>query len=97
VSFRQHNKRAEVLWRKRHREDLLSAGLPEAIVDNERRWIYTLLHGDEYGLSDWNPSSITKQQAENLLRLLHSQPFWTGCGYSIFQELEKRIRKETSN
>jgi hypothetical protein len=97
MSFRQHNKRAEVLWRRKHREELLSVGLPEEIVDDERRWNYTLLHGDEYGWSEWNPFDITKEQAERLLRLLRSQPFWTGTSYSIYGELEKRIRKENSN
>jgi hypothetical protein len=97
MSFRQHNKRAEVLWRRNHREELLSVGFPEEILDDERRWIYTLLHGDEYGRSGWNPSNITKEQAESLLRLLRSQPFWTGICYSIYGELEKRIRKENPN
>ena len=96
MSFRQHNKQPEVLWRKNHRDELLAAGLPEEVVDNERSWNYMLLHGEDLYQSGWEPSWITTHQAKKLLRLLRSQTFWTATGHEIFRELERKIETESN-
>jgi hypothetical protein len=91
MAFKQHNNRPETIWRRKHRKQLLDAGLPDSVVDDERTWGYVLLHGDDEFGSGWNTSWITEEQASNLLRLLRSQYPSTDC-YDIFPELEKRMR-----
>jgi len=68
---------------------LLAAGLPDFVVDDERRWNYVLLHGDDLE-SGWSPSWITKEQAGDLLRLIGSH-YENRSGLDLFPTLEKRI------
>jgi len=89
MSFRQHNKDPRAEWRKRHRDELLTNGIPASVIDDERQWSYVLLHGaDEFG-GGWNPSWITKEQAGNLLTLLRPQ-YTNPVGLDLIRELEKR-------
>lgn len=90
MSFRQVNKGPEAAWRKRHREQLLAAGLPDFLIDDERRWTYLLLHGDDELESGWTPEGITKPQAVELLRMLQEQ-YQNRVGLDLFTVLEKRI------
>lgn len=90
MSFRQSNKSAEAAWRKNHREALLAAGVPDFVVDDERRWTYVLLHGDDELESGWTPAGITKSQASELLRMLQQQ-YQSTIGLDLFAALEKRI------
>ena len=89
MSFRQHNKNPDTAWRRSFRQELLAAGLPDFVVDDERRWIYVLLHGDDLE-SGWSPDWITKKQAADLLRLLQSH-YENRVGLDLFVTLEKRI------
>jgi hypothetical protein len=89
MSFRQHNKNADTAWRRSSRPELLAAGLPDFVVDDERRWTYVLLHGDDLQ-SGWSPEWITKEQAADLLRLLQSH-YENRVGMDLFTTLEKRI------
>src|SRR5215471_9155104 len=73
VSFRQHNQNPDAAWRKEHREELLRAGMPDFVLDDERRWHYVLLHGRDDFESRWDPSWITPEQAASMLELLRSQ------------------------
>jgi hypothetical protein len=89
MAFRQHNKDSETAWRKNHRDELLHNGMPDSVVDDERRWIYVLLHGaDEFG-SGWDVTWITKEQAESLLALLRLQ-YTNPVGLELLTALEKR-------
>jgi hypothetical protein len=90
MSFRQVNKSPETVWRRRHREQLLAAGLPDFLIDDERRWTYVLLHGDDELESGWTPAGITKLQAAELLRMLQEQ-YQNTVGLELFTVLEKRI------
>ncbi len=90
MSFRQVNKSPEAVWRKRHREQLLGAGLPDFLIDDERRWTYVLLHGDDELESGWTPAGITKLQAAELLGMLQEQ-YQNMVGLELFTVLEKRI------
>jgi len=63
--------------------------LPDFIVDDENRWTYVLLHGDDPE-SGWCPSRITKEQATDLLRLLQSH-YENRVGMDLFVTLEKRM------
>jgi hypothetical protein len=87
MGFRQHNS-PPTTWRRKLREELLAAGLPDFVVDDDSRWNYVLLHGYDHQ-SGWSPAWITPEQARELLRLigLHceaSSSLW------LFQALEQR-------
>ena len=90
MSFRQNNKNSDAAWRRSSRPKLLAAGLPDFVIDDERRWSYVLLHGDDELESGWSPAWLTKEQAVDLLRLLHSH-FESRIGVDLFATLEKRI------
>jgi hypothetical protein len=90
MSFRQQNKNPDTTWRKAHRAELLAAGMPDFLIDDERRWNYVLLHGDDELVSGWNPSWITSGQAEDMIRLLQAH-YTTRVGLDLFFELQKRI------
>jgi len=89
MSFRQGNKKPDVAWRRSVRLQLLATGLPDFVVDDERRWTYVLLHGDDLE-SGWSPGWISKEQATELLRLLRSHYEPSGALW-LFDSLEKRI------
>jgi hypothetical protein len=90
MSFRQHNKNPDTVWRKNHRSELLAAGMPDFLIDDEQRWTYVLLHGDDELASGWDPTWITKQQASDLLRLLRSH-YEDNVGLNLFVALERRL------
>ena len=90
MSFRQHNKNPGTSWRKTRRAELLAAGMPDFLIDDERRWNYVLLHGDDELESGWSPSQITREQAADLLRLLQSH-HESRVGLDLFRALEKKI------
>jgi len=90
MSFRQHNKDLDVVWRKRSRPMLIAAGLPDYLVDDERRWNYVLLHGDDELESGWSPHAISRQQAEDMLSLLEAH-YENEAGLDLFPALRKRI------
>ena len=48
------------MWRKSQRDELLAAGSSGFIVDDERRWTYVSLHGDDELESGWGPTDLTK-------------------------------------
>lgn len=91
MTFRRNNKAPDRLWRKNHRDELPAVGLPDSVVDDERRWNYVLLHGDDEFHSGWSPTRITKEQAGRLLLLLQSQ-FQTHVGLDLFDALERRVK-----
>jgi hypothetical protein len=89
MAFRQHNKNPETAWRKDHRDELLRNGLPASVIDDERRWTYVLLHGDDEFGSGWDPSWITREQAGRLLTLVRSQ-YTNPAGLDLIRALQKR-------
>jgi hypothetical protein len=93
MAFRQHNKNPETAWRKKHRDELLQHGMPDFLIDDERRWNYVLLHGADDFQSGWNPSRLTKEQASNLLAMLRQQ-YSNPTGLDLLRELEKRTSSE---
>ncbi len=90
MSFRQHNKNPDITWRRTRRAELLAAGVPDFLIDDERRWTYIILHGDDELESGWSPSWITREQAVSLLRLLESH-YESKVGLELFRILEKKI------
>ena len=90
MAFRQNNKNPDTAWRRSHRPQLLATGVPDFLIDDERRWTYLLLHGDDELESGWSLSRITKPQAVDLLQLLQSH-YENRVGLDLFAELEKKI------
>jgi hypothetical protein len=93
MSFRQHNKDPDTAWRRKLRGELLATGLPDFIIDDDRRWNYVLLH-DYDPESGWNPSWITKEQARDLLQLLRSH-YEQSTALWLFDSLEKRYASQS--
>jgi hypothetical protein len=93
MSFRQHNKDPESAWRKKHREELVGLGMPDFVLDDERRWHYVLLHGADEFESGWKPSWITPEQAARMLELLRSH-YLNSVGLELLRELETRANAE---
>jgi len=93
MTFRQHNKDGEATWRKNNRDELLNNGMPDSVVDDERRWTYVLLHGDDEFANGWDPSWITKEQAESLLMLLRSH-YANPFGLDLIGALQRRTNAE---
>jgi hypothetical protein len=62
MSFKQHNQAPELVWRKNNRLKLIKAGIPQWVVDDERRWTYVLLHGYDALGSGWDCTSLTKDK-----------------------------------
>jgi hypothetical protein len=54
-------------WRRAHRALFSECGIPDAVADSDRRWVYILLHGDDYPGTGWDASLIPPDQAERLL------------------------------
>ena len=88
MSFRQHNKDPDLMWRKRMRSQLIAAGLPNSVVDDERRWNYVLLHGADEFQSGWSPQWITQKQAADLLALIGDR--YQSEGLDLIRELRNR-------
>jgi hypothetical protein len=93
MAFRQRNKDPEASWRKKQRDGLLRNGIPDFIVDDERRWNYVLLHGADDFQSGWDASRLRKDQATNLLSMLR-QYYTDPGGFDLLRELEKRACSE---
>jgi hypothetical protein len=88
MSFRQNNHDLDVVRSKRSRSLLIETRMPARLVDDDRSWIYVLLHGDVG--SGWSPRSITRQQAWDMLALLESH-FENEAGLGLFTLLRRRI------
>lgn len=95
MSFRQHNKNPEAAWRKKHREALLRTGMPDCVLDDERRWHYVLLHGADEFESGWEPSWLTPEQARAMLEVLRPH-YPNPIGLELLRELEKRANAKAS-
>ena len=95
MSFRQNNKEPDAVWRKEHREELLRNGMPDFVLDNDRRWNYVLLHGADDFESGWNPSWIAPEQAAEMLKLLRLR-YPNSVGLDLLRELEKRANAKAN-
>jgi hypothetical protein len=71
------------------RSESLAAGVPDYVIDDERRWNYVLLHSYDQE-TGWNESSISKIQAIALLQLISSH-YENRAGITLFGDLERRI------
>jgi hypothetical protein len=54
-------------WRLDNRSLLSECGVPDPVADSDRRWVYVLLHGDDYPGTRWDTSWVSPSQAARLL------------------------------
>ena len=73
-----------------HRAFLVECGVPHEVADSDRSWIYVLLHGDDGLQTGWDPTWMTKKQAQRLLCLVESE---VQCGllYGLLRRLRQRV------
>jgi hypothetical protein len=73
-----------------HRGDLLECGVPVDVTSSDRRWGYTLLHGDDPS-TGWNDTWLTDEQATRLLELLEPA-IPSPVGIWLIENLQRRLR-----
>jgi hypothetical protein len=78
---------ASARWLAKNKSVLTAAGIPSEVVNSERTWNYTLLHGDDELQSGWQAEWLSPQQAETLLALI--MPY---LGSSIGCDLVRRLQ-----
>lgn len=93
MSFRQNHKKTETLWRHEKRAALVAAGLPDCLVNSERRWNYLLEHGDDELESGWTTAWINEFQATTILKILEDH-YDNRVGLDLFRTLRDRIEGE---
>ncbi len=75
-------------WRLRHAAELVASGVPPGVADDDRRWIYVLLHGDDLA-TGWSVDWLRDEQARDLLTLL-APCFTSEVGYDLLSRLRAR-------
>jgi len=79
-------------WRSEHRSFLAECGIPPEVYNSDRAWVYVLLHGsDDFG-TGWEPSWISRQQAEKLLAFLECE-VKPEMGLDLLRRLRARIEE----
>lgn len=73
-----------------HRGFLVRCGIPDEVVDSDRRWGYVLLHGDDELQTAWTPDWISTEQARDLLDFL-DQEISDTTGYELVDVLRRRL------
>jgi hypothetical protein len=76
-------------WRMAHRNLLLECGVPQSVVNSDRRWVYVLLHGSDEFDTGWDPTWMSPQHASRLLQVLRAATPNT-VGYDLIQGLQAR-------
>jgi hypothetical protein len=80
-------------WRLARRSLLGACGVPAEVADSDRRWLYVLLHGDDYLGTGWDVSWTSPDQAAELLAALERQ-LPSLIGYDLIQLLRQHARAE---
>ena len=83
-------------WRLENRNLLGVSGIPAEIADCDRRWGYTVLHGDDYPGTGWDVSWITAAQAANLLAVLE-RDLTDDVGCDLIRLLRQRVAARDDN
>ncbi len=69
MSFQQKNQSKERDFLEKNFEALIKNGLPIAIAEDPKNWLFFLEHG-YHPEALWNKSELSKQQLKNLIVLL---------------------------
>lgn len=88
MTYRKSNKSPELQWLKKNRQFLLEIGIPDSIVDNEKRWNYLLLHGDDEFGNGWKADSLGPDVASRLINALN-EIYTNQIGLDLFDVLKK--------
>ncbi len=82
-------------WRLKNQSLLHECGIPMEVAGSDRRWLYTLLHGDDELDTGWNPNWISPRQAAKLLGKLQSETYEPDPGYFwLLQALSDRAGED---
>jgi hypothetical protein len=84
------NKSDEKIWLKKNIHSLIESGIPQEIVESQKKWNYVLLHGDDELGGGWNTEWISDNQAKALLDLL-CQFYKNQIGLDLINILERRV------
>ena len=80
-------------WRLANRSQLGACGVPAEVTASDRRWVYVLLHGDDYPGTGWDVSWLLPKQAAELLAVLdRDRASW--IGYDLVRLLRQRAEAE---
>ena len=76
-------------WRRDNRSLLSECGVPDEAADSDRRWLYLLLHGNDYPGTGWDATWVAPAQAARLLgKLVADLP--GESGYDLVRSLRRR-------
>jgi len=76
-------------WRIAHRAQLAECGILGDVTNSDRLWNYVLLHGNN-ALSGWDTTSLSEEQARNLLELLDTE-LPNAIGIDLIDILRRRV------
>ena len=85
MSFRRNSSESRrwQLWLSSHREELLSCGIPIALLESEHLWLYFLDHGyyRPEGIAEpiIDIDQLSASQADRLRNLLELSAYYRGC------------------
>jgi hypothetical protein len=78
-------------WRLAHQSLLGACGVPGEVAGSDRRWVYVLLHGDDYPGTGWDVSWVSPRQAAELLAVLE-RDLPSAVGYDLVPLLRQRAQ-----
>ena len=90
MAFRRNGKDPERIWRAENRQQLIDAGIPVYLVDDERRWNYVLLHGDDALDSGWSTNDLEREQCQGLVEII-STFYENETGLDLCADLRRRL------
>lgn len=86
----QESDAASSQWRKRNLFKILEAGIPEAIAESHRDWLYVLQHG-EHSPTGWTLDWISLDEMK-LLHSLLTTPVHSQTAQVLIEKLERQLR-----
>jgi hypothetical protein len=82
-------------WRVANRSLLGECGVPDEDIGSDRRWVYVLLHGDDYPGTGWDVEWVSPRQAAELLAVLE-RDLPSAVGYDLVRLLRRRAEADPS-
>lgn len=93
MGFRADNKETYSRWRSKNRYRLVKAGIPQEIVEDDRRFWIVVQEGEDLGHTGWDTTWIGDEEAAELLSLL-DEFLGKTAGWDLLFVLRKRLGAE---
>ena len=90
MTFNSKNREPYNRWRLENLHNLLEAGVPERIANDDRQFWLLVQEGEEIGYQGWNTDWISNDQAAELLDLLTGF-LGNGLGWFLIDSLRKKL------